>query len=443
MLGIGTKASPYIIQTPTDLNNVRNKVTSTTYYELGNDIDMSGWGNFALIGESTSTKRFKGFFDGKGFAIKNITVSSTVQYSGLFGYVDGGTIENLAVIDANVSSTTGRVGIIVGLLYGATSVIRNCFSSGSVKGLNYVGGIAGVVSGTVENCYSIANVHSSTDASGVARIDSPVASTVRNSYFNGTLSSASSTSLLSGVSGGTPSSVKLVNSYFNSDKAGSNVIDDSNGIHLTDAQMKEKSSFADFNESIWTFEEGKYPYLTLTGEFEIPNAPIPVKKETISVTSHSKLVLSSLKSSKRKLQTTITFTLPLASNVHRELVVSSMSIVEAITSSALIKKNVNSKTYTVTSSISELAANSTRVTKAIRSIGSHIDLIGSEVTVTVPQEIEKPIYATVHFIVNPSMTSIKHSESITNYLTQKSNTTIITNKSNTSIKENATEMQVV
>ncbi|MFP3472980.1 hypothetical protein R0J90_23260, partial [Micrococcus sp. SIMBA_144] len=78
-----------------------------------------------------------------------------------------------------------------------------------------------------------ASVHSFYDSNGIARLDSPINAMVRNCYFNGVLSNTTETSDLAGISGGFPSDTKLISSYFNSDKAQSDVLDNSNGIHLT------------------------------------------------------------------------------------------------------------------------------------------------------------------------------------------------------------------
>ena len=81
---------------------------------------------FCPIGNNTTN--FTGKFRGHGHVIKNLFINrSTTDYIGLFGYSTG-TIDSLGI------------------------------SGGSVSGHQYVGGVMGVNSGTISNCYVTCSV---------------------------------------------------------------------------------------------------------------------------------------------------------------------------------------------------------------------------------------------------------------------------------------------
>lgn len=142
MDGLGNAAYPYQISTADQLKLFRDKVNNATKTEdtkicaeLTEDIDLNGeaWTPIG-IGEPVywGIRSYSGTFDGKGHTIKNLSIDRSAQNVGLFGYVYGGTIRNLTV-------------------------------SGSVKGSNFTGGIAGGAdSGTFENCANLCEVQGGT-----------------------------------------------------------------------------------------------------------------------------------------------------------------------------------------------------------------------------------------------------------------------------------------
>jgi hypothetical protein len=110
------------------------------------------------------------------------TVDPTgISMGGIAGVLEAGTIENCAVevyiIQNNPLAGSARVGGIAGYNYGA---IRNCYSSGNVTVIfgssTYVGGIAGsnynhsVNSGTIQNCYSTGDISGKTTYDQVAYV---------------------------------------------------------------------------------------------------------------------------------------------------------------------------------------------------------------------------------------------------------------------------------
>lgn len=121
-----------------------------------------------------SSTKFSGTFDGKNHTISNLKTSG--QYSGLFGYVNGATIQNLTVNVANNAGATSAGGL-VGAVNGTTT-IRNCTVNGTISGTHQVGGFVGFAQGvyqdntlvlpcnlTIEGCTNNATVTTTSQAS--------------------------------------------------------------------------------------------------------------------------------------------------------------------------------------------------------------------------------------------------------------------------------------
>ena len=121
-----------------------------------------------------SSTKFSGTFDGKNHTISNLKTSG--QYSGLFGYVNGATIQNLTVNVANNAGATSAGGL-VGAVNGTTT-IRNCTVNGTISGTHQVGGFVGFAQGvyqdntlvlpcnlTIEGCINNATVTTTSQSS--------------------------------------------------------------------------------------------------------------------------------------------------------------------------------------------------------------------------------------------------------------------------------------
>lgn len=125
--------------------------------------------NIALTGEWTPiglnrSYPFMGTFDGQNHTISNLSIDweQAEQYAGLFGYVSGGTIQNLTVdgnIDASsVDAEWGNNNLVpyyVGSVAGHISAgtISGCTNLADITASSAtVGGIAGVLSGSIEGC---------------------------------------------------------------------------------------------------------------------------------------------------------------------------------------------------------------------------------------------------------------------------------------------------
>lgn len=120
------------------------------------------------IGVSYS-KAFKGTFDGAGYTISGLYCDMTdrtdIEYVGLFGRINGGTVTNLGVLDSYFAGNS-LVGGVCGKNDGGT--IEECYNTGNVTGTSSVGGVCGNnYGGTVKGCHNTKAVNGSSTVGGV------------------------------------------------------------------------------------------------------------------------------------------------------------------------------------------------------------------------------------------------------------------------------------
>lgn len=270
MQGAGTQSNPFIISTPQDLNNVRNNLTA--YYELANDIDMSSFGNFIPIGKVSPY--FRGYLDGKGYKIKNLTINETTGYVGLFGNIanDSSYVKNLALEDCNISG--GDIANWCGSISGGLNhgTIENCYATGTLQGKYMVGGLVGQFPyGTIKNCYANVNVTGFGRVGGLVGYSTTTNSIVENCYANGiTVHTETGTAYPAGGLIGDAVAITVTNSYWDIQSSGLTYSE--GGTGKTTAEMKTQSTYTgwDFNNT-WGIN-GDYPYLQVFG------VPIPPAK---------------------------------------------------------------------------------------------------------------------------------------------------------------------
>ena len=137
-------------------------------YYLTKDITVPSDSVFEPIG--LPSYYFKGTLDGKNHSIFGLKVKSkkaasgSSAYGGLFGY-SAGTVKNLKIEDVEIISENAKwsyVGAVAGVNLGT---IENCYVSGTVKNSGieiaaYAGGVAGQMQkGKISKCVSFANVY--------------------------------------------------------------------------------------------------------------------------------------------------------------------------------------------------------------------------------------------------------------------------------------------
>ena len=162
----------YTVTSAEGLKNIAKLVNE----EGQTDIDITLTGNITLTGDWTpigdNNNQYTGTFDGGDHTITGLTVTTSDQYAGLFGYIgSGGKVKDVTLKDVKIESNNGMgyVGGVAGWSYGN---IENCSVSGSVSGSGNNGTAGGVVGfqvgGSLTGCSSSATVKGVTYAGGIA-----------------------------------------------------------------------------------------------------------------------------------------------------------------------------------------------------------------------------------------------------------------------------------
>jgi hypothetical protein len=258
--GAGTAQNPYQIANASDLlllgadSNDHNKC-----FMLSNDLDLHGQNfTWAIIGGG-----FTGTFDGNSHRIFNFTINGN-GWLGLFSLIEhGGTVKNLNV-ECTVNGSLGYqyAGCLAGLNRGS---ISGCYSEGTVNADHGAGGLCGrnEYGGSITNCYS--------DSGNISGNNS-IGGLCGENYY-GNITNCYATNLTEGeyaVGGlcGYNFNGNISSCYF-LDTAG---LDNGQGEPLTDLQMKQQTSFinwdfsdSDGNEAVWIMPINEYPVLAWQG----------------------------------------------------------------------------------------------------------------------------------------------------------------------------------
>ena len=283
------------ITTCTELQNIRDDLGGEYY--LGNDIDCtgtSGWnGGAGFVPIGNGSNNFTGTFDGQGYKITGLYINrSSSDFVGLFGLTNSGSeIKNVGLEEVNVNGSCA--GGLVGGTDGGT--IANCYSSGSVRGDRYVGGLVGInyraakiansystgsvngdinvgglvgynfLEGTITNCYSTGSVNGDVHVGGLVGWNEMA--TITNCYSTGCVSGSSD---VGGLVGSTYEAT-VTNSYW--DITTSRQLTSTGGEGKTTTEMKQRATFANWDfDTIWAIvEDESYPYLQWQ-----PGPPVPV-----------------------------------------------------------------------------------------------------------------------------------------------------------------------
>lgn len=193
-------------------------------------------GSWTPIGKSSSS--YRGTFDGQGYTIGGLNISGAEDYQGLFGYVSGGTIENL-VVDGTVTGKNNTAGI-VGYLT-SSGIVRKCVNKANVTGNNSVGGIVGQVSSVaaVEDCYNRGDIKTGYYAGKAGGIvgylyaySTSYKNTVSRCYSTGTITGGSAAAAVIGSINN--KNCSIVEDLYFLEGAGT----DSNAVSKSDADLK-------------------------------------------------------------------------------------------------------------------------------------------------------------------------------------------------------------
>ena len=115
-----------------------------------NVLDANGEANtgdfvqWTPIGNNDNSKTYSGTFDGQGHTISGLYVSGSGWYVGFIGEVSGSAVvRNLGIVDSYFSSSNNILGSIVGgVSYSSSVTLVNVYSTSTVKGDNWIGGLA-------------------------------------------------------------------------------------------------------------------------------------------------------------------------------------------------------------------------------------------------------------------------------------------------------------
>lgn len=153
--------------------------------KLTADIDLKNYCHAAEDGKEllswlpigNDDNHWKGNMDGQGHTISNFYIKTAQNYVGLFGYIDGATIQDLIFDYAKVENvnTTGTktdyTGILAGKAYGyppapikGIKTTNNC----TIIGQKDTGGIVGWAKINLENCENRSSVKGTGNVGGIA-----------------------------------------------------------------------------------------------------------------------------------------------------------------------------------------------------------------------------------------------------------------------------------
>ncbi len=196
LVGRGTASNPYRIYDAADFTAMATNYNAETntgngeYFLMMDDVDFGGSAEnpvqFPAIAKNGDlqianiTGGFDGTFDGGNHTISgiyhtNVSMDAKGKYNGLFSFVDkNGVVKNIVMSKDN-----------------------------TLAGYNYVGAIASINQGTIENCYNYADITAANlAAAGICGFMVKGNGTVKNSENHGNITA---TTYASGICGGSQS----------------------------------------------------------------------------------------------------------------------------------------------------------------------------------------------------------------------------------------------
>lgn len=184
--GEGTQDNPFILKNIDDLKEFASTSidwAEDVYLRLDADIDAS------TLDTPIASKGspFRGHFDGAGHSISNLRLTETAvgEAVGLFGGLKNGEIKNLGVVNADITGST-YAGILVG--YATSGTIKACYTTGEVNANSVcTGGLVGDnVGAVISDCYSGAAVSNTADCA-VGGLVGKNAGVIQNVYASGSV----------------------------------------------------------------------------------------------------------------------------------------------------------------------------------------------------------------------------------------------------------------
>lgn len=224
-LGEGTNDNPYqiaslgnlywitadddVVSTPNQAERWSSHYIQTAdinAVETVNWFDGEGWSPIGFSDYPEPT-HFSGTYNGQGNTINGLFINRPdSSRNGFFGSIQGASIENLGVIEADITGYSSNGGI-VGLM--TDSLVDNCYSSGNIAGESYSGGLAGFSQNSeIINSYSTADIQNN-DLHAGGLVGFLYHTTVNNCYSTGNVNGGA---IIGGLAGENFCSV-IDNSY--------------------------------------------------------------------------------------------------------------------------------------------------------------------------------------------------------------------------------------
>ncbi len=333
--GDGREATPYQISTADDfcaLEEINTRPTLNgyfgVYFTLTADIDLNGR-TINPIG--TQLYPFKGHLNGAGFSIKNVSITSSADYTGLFGAISSDASLKNVNINGEISGNSnvgGLVGLNQGIVSGcvnhaavqcaerndylhvggicgynenvisdcyntgsvlgygvntggivgdnAAGSIRNCFNAGTVQSEYYgAGGIAGNNEAIISSCFNNAPVSAYSTAGGIAGSNNETA-VIENTYNHGVITVENN--MAGGISGGNEGAI--YNSYNSQNIIATSQKGAICGYISTNAKLESCFASSDSFKGNLTFKGSDFPDSAILRDVDLSNGD--------AVTNHRK-----------------------------------------------------------------------------------------------------------------------------------------------------------
>ncbi len=193
------------------------KVAESADFVLSANIDLENieWSPIGIFTASDDTL-FRASFDGNGYIISNLNINnSSANPQGLFGFVSGASIQNVAVENASITSNA-YIGVLVGCADMFTNIYNSYCINGEVLGEKYVGGLVGhLKNGSIlKNSYTISNVSGKQYVSGLCAVVEGYNTYISGCYAKGEIANTQSNGEIGGLVAVLCQKTKVMDSYF-------------------------------------------------------------------------------------------------------------------------------------------------------------------------------------------------------------------------------------